>query len=102
MKRKDRNLTPSMQKIVNRIAKVRRAASLAAENKRRFGEYRYLRAVLRAHAYFADNKLLLGMMEITPSVPLVPVRKGAHPLRVIIDATCMQPDLRMRSRWSAP
>ncbi|MCC8952705.1 hypothetical protein H8B02_04250 [Bradyrhizobium sp. Pear77] len=90
----------SEQKIVERIAKVRNAARRASKSKRRFADYRYLRSVLRAYDYFSDENLLPRLSEISPSVLMTPVRAGWHPLRIIIDATCVQPDVRMRSRWT--
>lgn len=92
------SLGPSTRKIVARIKKVRRAAEKAASRKDRFADYRYLRSVLRAYRYFEENDLLSHLMEVAPSALMAPVR--AHPLRVIIEASCMQPDLRMRSRWT--
>ncbi|UGY25489.1 hypothetical protein HU675_0000630 [Bradyrhizobium septentrionale] len=93
-------LLPSEQKIVERIAKVRKAACRASESKRRFAEYRYLRSVLRAYDYFSDEELLSRLSEIAPSLLMTPVRADSHPLRIIIEATCIQPDVRMRSRWT--
>ncbi|MBR0939244.1 hypothetical protein [Bradyrhizobium jicamae] len=93
-------LKTSEQKIVERIAKVRKAACRASESKRRFADYRYLRAVLRAYDYFLDEDLLAQLGEIAPCVLLTPVREGWHPIRIIIEATCVQPDVRVRSRWT--
>lgn len=90
----------SEQKIVERIAKVRKAARRASKSKRRFADYRYLRSVLRAYDYFLDENLLSHLSEIAPSVLVTPVRKGSHTIRIVIDATCIEPDLRMRSRWT--
>ncbi|WP_338821867.1 hypothetical protein WDM22_33025 [Bradyrhizobium septentrionale] len=90
----------SEQKIVERIAKIRNAARRASKSKRRFADYRYLRSVLRAYEYFSDENLLPRLSEIAPSVLITPVRQGWHPLRIIIEATCIQPDIRMRSRWT--
>ena len=94
------SLGPSARKIVARIRKVREAASKATQSKRRFADYRYLRSVLRAYRYFEDQQLMTHLVETAPSVLMTPVRAGCHPLRVIIDATCIQPDLRLRSRWT--
>jgi len=91
---------PTARKIVDKLIKVRKAASIAAESKRRFADYKYLRSVLRAYRYFKENNLLDGLVEIAPSLLLAPVRGNSHHLRIIIDATCIQPDLRMRSRWT--
>lgn len=100
MKSSKTSLGPSAQKIVTRIKKVRMAADKAARSSRRFADYRYLRAVLRAHGYFEDRQLITYLVETAPSLLMTPVRAGCHPLRVIIDATCIQPDLRLRSRWT--
>lgn len=93
-------LGPSTGKIVARIQKVRRVAEKAAKRKHRFADYRYLRSVFRAYSYFDDEDLLSHLMEVAPSTLITPVRADWHPLRVIIEATCIQPDLRMRSRWT--
>ncbi|UGY28872.1 hypothetical protein J4G48_0006215 [Bradyrhizobium barranii subsp. apii] len=90
----------SEHKIVERLAKVRNAACRASKSKRRFADYRFLRSVLRAYDYFSDENLLPHLSEIAPSVLMTPVRTGWHPLRIIIEATCIQPDVRMRSRWT--
>ncbi|WP_271500881.1 hypothetical protein [Bradyrhizobium sp. CCBAU 11357] len=83
-----------------RIQKVQKAAERAAKNETRFADYRYLRSVLAAHTYFEDNNLLSHVVAIAPSMLTTPVRADSCPLRVTIDATCIQPDLRMRSRWT--
>lgn len=100
MKSSVRSLGPSTRKIVAWIKKVRRAAEKAASRKDRFADYRYLRSVLRAYCYFDDNDLLSHLMEVAPSTLLTSVRVKAHPLRIIIDASCIQPDLKKRSRWT--
>lgn len=100
MKSSGTSLGRSAQKIVARIRKVRRAAEKAAKSKERFADYRYLRAVLSAYIYFEDNDLLPHLTEIGPSLLKTAVRKNQHPLRVILEASCIQPDLRMRSRWT--
>lgn len=100
MKSSVATLGPSTRKIVARIEKVGRAAEKAATRKHRFADYRYLRSVLRAYSYFDDHDLLSHLMEIAPSVLLTPVRANWSLLRVIIEASCIQPDLKMRSRWT--
>jgi hypothetical protein len=100
MKPSTTSLGPSTQRIIARMQKVKRAAEKAARRKHRYADYRYLRSVLSAYNYFEDNDLLLHLTEIAPSTLLTPVRLGAHPLRVLIDATCVQPDLKIRSRWA--
>ncbi|MBR1030271.1 MULTISPECIES: hypothetical protein [Bradyrhizobium] len=90
----------SAQKVVAQIRKVRKAAEKASESHRRFADYRYLRAVLRAYRYFDDNNLLPHLLETAPSLLMTPVRADWHPLRVIIEATCLQPECRVRSRWT--
>ncbi len=100
MKSSKASLGPSARKIIARIQKVRRAADKAARSKRRFADSKYLRSVLRAYLYFDDNDLLSHLVETAPSVLLTPVRAGNHTLRIIIDATCVEDDLRMRSRWT--
>jgi hypothetical protein len=100
MKSSKLSLGRSAQKIVARIQRVRKAADKAARSSRRFADYRYLRAVLRAYRYFEDQQLTTYLVETAPSLLMTPVRAGCHPLRVIIDATCIQPDLRLRSRWT--
>jgi len=100
MKLSNGSLGSSTKKIVARIKRVQRAAEKAARRKQRFADYRYLRSVLRAYSYFDDHDLLSHLMEIAPSVLMTPVRADWHPLRVIIEASCKQPDLRMRSRWT--
>src|SRR4051794_18442650 len=94
------SLGRSAQKIVSRIKKVRTVAKKTASSKRRFADYRYLRAVLSAYRYFEANGLLPHLTEIAPSTLMTPVGANCNSLRVIIDATCIQPDLRMRSRWT--
>lgn len=94
------SLGPSTRKIVARIEKVKRAAEKAARSQHRFADYRYLRSVLRAYIYFDDNDLLPYLIETAPSTLITPVRKGWHPSRVIIEATCLQPNLKQRSRWT--
>ena len=98
MKLSKSSLGPTAKKIVARIQKVRKAADKAARSKHRFANYRYLRSVLSAYSFFEDNDLLPHLAEIAPSVLMTPGR--GHPLREIIEATCIQPDLRMRSRWT--
>jgi hypothetical protein len=90
----------SEQKIVARILKVRKASDRAAESTSKFAQYRYLRSVLRAYAFFSDNNLLGHLAVIAPSALMAPVRAGWHPIRIIIDASCTQVDLRLRSRWT--
>ena len=82
------------------IGKVRRAYEKTTKIKRKFADYKYLRSVLRAHEYFKENDLLGHLSEIAPSVLMIPVRSGQHPLRTIIDASCDESDLRIRSRWT--
>lgn len=91
---------PSAQKVVAQIRKVRKAAEKASENNGRFAAHKYLRAVLRAYRYFETTNLLPHLIELAPSMLMTPVRANWHSLRMIIEATCIQPDLRMRSRWT--
>lgn len=100
MKSSVASLGPSAKKILARIQKVRKAAEKAARSEYRFAHYGYLRSVLRAFTCFKESDLLPHLIEIAPSVLRTPVRKKWHPLRVIVEATCNQPDLRMRSRWT--
>ncbi|MET4320316.1 hypothetical protein [Bradyrhizobium sp. RT5a] len=94
-------LGPSSRKIVARIDRVRKAAERAASSQHRFAEYKYLRSVLRAYRHFDDEDLLSHLMEVAPSKLMTPVRADWHPLRVIIEASCMQSDLKKRrSRWT--
>lgn len=93
-------LPSSHRKIVGRIRKLRKAGARAARSERRFADHRYLRSVLRAYEFFSDNELLSHLTVIAPSELMTPVRAGRHPIRIIIDASCNQPDLRMRSRWT--
>src|SRR5947207_15662670 len=58
MERAGKSVPSSQRKIVARILKVRKAGDRAARSSRRFAEYRYLRAVLRAYVIFSDNDLL--------------------------------------------
>lgn len=100
MKSSTSSLGSSTRKIVARIKTVRSVAEKAATRKHRFANYKYLRSVLRGYSHFDDDDLLSHLMEVAPSVLMTPVRADWHPLRVIIEATCIQPDLRMRSRWT--
>lgn len=101
MKSSHRSLLPSERKIVDRITKIRKTADRVSRNKRRFAEYRYLRAVLRGYRHLVDNELLPAMLEIAPAILTVPVRANWHPLRVIIEATMWREiDHRTRSRWT--
>ena len=100
MKPSATSLGRSADKIFHRIQKLRKAAAKANRNPQRFADYRYLQSVLRAHRYFSENRLLAVLLEIAPSILLTPVRANWHPVRVIIEASCIQPDLRMRSRWT--
>jgi hypothetical protein len=100
MKVSKSSLGPSVRKIGARIQKVRKAAHRAERSKHRLADYRYLRSVLSAYRYFENNKLLAHLVEIAPSILMTAVRVDAHPVRVIIDASCIQSDLRMRSRWT--
>lgn len=100
MKSSVASLGPSTRKIVARIQKVRRAAERAASRKQRFANYGYLRSVLRAYSHFVEDDLLSHLVEIAPSTLMTPVRADWHPLRVIVEASCIQPDLKMRSRWT--
>jgi hypothetical protein len=86
--------------IVSRILKVRKASDRAAKSRSKFGQYRYLGSVFRAYVFFSDNNLLNHLAIIAPAELMTPVRAGSHPIRIIIDASCNQPDLRMRSRWT--
>lgn len=90
----------SEQKIVARILKVRKASNRAAVSTSKFAQYRYLRSVLRAYTFFSENNLLTHLVIIAPSALMTPVRAGWHPIRIIIDASCTQTDLRLRSRWT--
>lgn len=94
------SLGPSVQKIVTQIQKVQLVAEKASKSNGRFAAYRYLRAVLRAYRYFEERNLIPNLTQIAPSVLMTPVRANWHPMRIIIEATCQQPDLRMRSRWT--
>ncbi|UGX92900.1 hypothetical protein G6321_00045955 [Bradyrhizobium barranii subsp. barranii] len=100
MKSSAASLGSSTRKIVARIEKVRRAAEKAATRKHRFADYKYLRSVLSAYSFFDNNGLLPHLIEIAPSMLITPVRANWHSLRVIIEATCIQPDQRIRSRWT--
>lgn len=101
MKSSHRSLLKSERKIVDRITKIRKTADRVSRSKRRFAEYRYLRAVLRGYRHLADNELLPAMLEIAPAILTVPVRANWHPLRVIIEATMWtEIDYRTRSRWT--
>ena len=94
------SMTRNQRKIIERIRRVKRAGDRASRSNSRFAEYKYLRAVLRAYEVFADRRLLSHFVIIAPSELMTPVRADSHPIRIIIDATCTQPDLRMRSRWT--
>jgi hypothetical protein len=48
---------------------------------------------------FAANGLLNHLAIIAPSELMTAVRADASPIRVILEASCNQPDLRIRSRW---
>jgi hypothetical protein len=93
-------MTRNQRKIIERIRRVRRAGDRASRSNSRFAEYRYLRAVLRAYEVLSNHTLLSHFVIIAPCQFMTPVRADSHPIRVIIDATCTQPDLRMRSRWT--
>lgn len=100
MKSSKASMGRSAKKIIARIQKVGKAAAKAARSERRFADYRYLRSVLSAYQYLEEHDLLTYLTEIAPSTLKTPVRADWHPLRVIIEATCIQPDHRMRSRWT--
>lgn len=101
MKRPHKSLLPSERKIIDQIIKVRKTADLVSRSKRRFAEYRYLKAILRAYRYLNDNELLSAMMEVAPAVLIVPVRSGWHPLRVLVEATMWKEiETKTRSRWT--
>ena len=100
MERAGKSVPSSQRKIVARILKVRKAGDRAARSSRRFAEYRYLRAVLRAYVIFSDNDLLNHLVVIAPSELMTPVRAKSHPIRMIIEASCTRADLRKKSRWT--
>lgn len=92
--------TPKSKRITKEIRRVRKVADRTSQSTRRFAEYKYLRAVFRAYHLFAQNNLLNHLTVIAPSELMTVVRANCHPIRIIIDATCSQHDLRLRSRWT--
>jgi hypothetical protein len=100
MKHRRTFISSSERKIVARILKVRKAGDRAAQSERKFADYRYLRSVLRAYEFFSDENLLGHLAEIAPSALLTPVRRGWHELRIIVEASCSQIDVRTKSRWT--
>lgn len=94
-------LLPSERKIVKRIIKIRETADRVSRSKRRFAQYRYLRAILRGYRYLDDHDLISALMEIAPATLMVPVRAGWHPLRVLLEATIWtEIDCKTLSRWT--
>ncbi|MCA1530832.1 hypothetical protein [Bradyrhizobium yuanmingense] len=88
------------ERIVARIALVRASYEKARKDRSKTSDYRYLRSVLRAYEYFDQNDLVDNLAEIAPCVLMASVRSGQHAVRTIIDASCDDDDLRMRSRWT--
>lgn len=95
------NIIPKTErKIIARIERVRVSYEKSQRSGCKYADYKYLRAVLRAYEYFDENDLVESLAEIAPCVLMAPVRSGQHAVRTIIDASCDNNDLRMRSRWT--
>lgn len=85
------------------IMRLRKSAlkhrSNAAPGKRRCGLHKYLRRVYRI---YCDLRLKRNFERIiTEIVELaeISVRKGTHPLRILIDASSSHDDPKQKSRW---
>lgn len=93
-------ISSKQEKIVARIEKVRNARGRSVSRGGKLSEYNYLRGVFRAYKVFAADDVLDWLAKIAPSEFVTPVRASWHPLRTIIEATCDNQDLRIKSRWT--
>jgi hypothetical protein len=89
-----------VEKIYQRIYRVRKTAMKTMRSKHRFADYRYLRSVLRAYRYFEANFLLSLLRHAAPCTFEDPPRASWHSLRLLIEATSCQRDARIKSRWT--
>ncbi|MCG2633073.1 hypothetical protein L6654_41725 [Bradyrhizobium sp. WYCCWR 13023] len=103
MKRRSliREITPTEIKHIRmQLDRVREIGKKAAKSKRRFADYKYLKAVFAAFYAFGDANLLPILARVARDEYGVARREGCHPLRTIIDASAdPKTPLRSRSRW---
>ncbi|WP_342712891.1 hypothetical protein AAFG13_18205 [Bradyrhizobium sp. B124] len=83
------------------LDRVRKAAKKVGKSKKRFADYRYLRAVYRALHTLGDDNLLPILARVVRQEYNIPKRAGTHALRTIIDATATAAtNISTRSRWA--
>ena len=75
--------------------------SNAPPGKRRFGLHRYLTRVYRIYCDLSLKRNLQRITRKIASLAEISVRKDAHPIRILIDATVGPEDPKQKSRWVA-
>lgn len=66
----------------------------------RFAIYTYLRSVYAAYLDIRHHRLAKGLKKFASSEMRKSIRKGIHPIRIVMDATSTEPDTKVKSRWS--
>lgn len=87
-----------LDRIKQIMTKVMQADARAAKSRRRFAQYRYLRAVYRGYCVLEEERSLKRLRKYL--LRHYDVSEEAHAIRMIIDATATEPDRQLRSRWT--
>jgi hypothetical protein len=87
--------------IAKELERAARAYRLSQRSRSRFRIRTYLKDVYRLYRRWNENGEVKRLVRTAVSLSDFHIRHGAHPLKVLIDLTCTEPDPKQRSRWAA-
>jgi hypothetical protein len=76
------------------------AAQRARRSRSRFAAYGYLKAVYRLYRRWRRGGISKTRTRELAKTAQLPIRRGTHPIRIVIDATSNVRDPRVKSRWT--
>ena len=86
--------------VIDQLLQLRAKCKSCFSGRRRFWMHKYLTGVYRVYRKWrAAGDANRRAREASARLNL-DLRKNTHPLRVIIEATCLDPDLKKKSRWT--
>ena len=71
----------------------------ARPGRRRFGLYKYLRAVYQLYLELRSRRIARKATRRIVKLADLPIRKNAHPIRILIEVSAGLEDTRQKSRW---
>jgi hypothetical protein len=100
MRRKSGRRTDNAREIIGTLRKAAlKYRSNAAPGKRRLGLHKYLKRVYRVFWNLSSKRNLERMIREIAELAEIAIRRGVHPLRILIDASVGAEDPKQISRW---